>query len=161
MRYRAILLGLIISICVSSNCSANVLDEAIEFNGHYYKAFDMKVSWEDAKGFCESVGGHLATEESDEENSLLKEISNNGACHDYWIGGYSNPQEKGVWKWLNGAVITKNHWEKGYPSTYRKNKFGLIINNKGEWRNTETTDGFGFICEWDSQENAHESTWEP
>lgn len=54
-------------VSLMSSCSvsqAHVLDGAKEWNGHYYKAFEFQLNWEQAKNFCESMGGHLATAEN-------------------------------------------------------------------------------------------------
>jgi len=50
-------------------------EDAVEFNGHYYKAFEEKMLWTEAKAYCESLGGHLATITSAEENDFIFSLS--------------------------------------------------------------------------------------
>ncbi|MHC4251825.1 MAG: protein kinase domain-containing protein, partial [Planctomycetota bacterium] len=49
----------------------NVPPDAVEFGGHRYKLFTEKMSWHDAKAFCERAGGHLVTITSKEENDFV------------------------------------------------------------------------------------------
>ena len=46
--------------------TSQIPDDAIEFNGNYYKAFDTSLSWIEAKKFCENLGGYLVTITSQE-----------------------------------------------------------------------------------------------
>lgn len=60
---------------IGSVGQAHVLDGATEWNGHYYKIFRMPMNWGRANAFCKSVGGHLATAETQAENEMLKKYS--------------------------------------------------------------------------------------
>lgn len=50
---------LVALMSIGSVGQAHVLDGAKEWNGHYYKAFEFQLNWEQAKKFCESMGFHL------------------------------------------------------------------------------------------------------
>lgn len=63
------------------------------YNGHYYAIFDKIDSWEEAKTYCEELGGHLATITTLEEyNYLLSKLSelSISSC---WIGGTDSVNE--------------------------------------------------------------------
>ena len=47
--------------------------EALEYNGHRYYIYPGGTSstWEDAKAYCESLGGHLAVINNEAENNAL------------------------------------------------------------------------------------------
>ena len=49
----------------------NILSEALYYKGHYYAIFDLHSDWDEAKAYCESLGGYLATIESREENDVV------------------------------------------------------------------------------------------
>jgi YD repeat-containing protein len=49
----------------------NIDSSLIYFNGHAYKVFYQNLQWRDAKAFCESLGGHLATVTSAVENEFI------------------------------------------------------------------------------------------
>ena len=45
-------------------------------NGHYYQRIDKKVTWHEAKSYCEKLGGHLATVSSENENLFITILLN-------------------------------------------------------------------------------------
>lgn len=45
MKIKSLLLGAGISIMIFGNAEAHILDEATEWNGHYYKIFEMEMKW--------------------------------------------------------------------------------------------------------------------
>ena len=94
---KMLLAGVIVA--VMSICSvgqAHVLDGAKEWNGHYYKVFEFQLNWEQAKKFCESMGGHLATAENFNENSIIQELVDVGGKKEYFLGGYKDNTE--IWR---------------------------------------------------------------
>lgn len=136
---------------------AHVLDGAKEFNGHYYKIFEFGLNFNEARKFCLSVGGHLATAENFNENEIIQELINNGGKKEYIIGGYKD--NKNIWRWITGGVITDTNWQSGHPS------YGPFMTMEkkagGRWRTPYSwgeSDKYPFVCEWDSADNAHEST---
>lgn len=52
-------------------------DGILEFNGHYYKVFNESLTWYEAENACETMGGHLVTITSQEEQDFVFEISVN------------------------------------------------------------------------------------
>ena len=46
-------------------------DDAVEFNGHYYKVYQIGKYFEEAKEYCKSLGGHLVTITSEDENAFV------------------------------------------------------------------------------------------
>lgn len=148
----------IMSIC--SVGQAHVLDGAKEWNGHYYKVFEMPMKWDNADAFCKSVGGHLATAETQDENEMLKQLflskEGSSAC---WIGGKRDKQK--VWRWISGKVIADYFdWANGQPRSDGNaggSSLCLRRSQKGKWDNPWSSDEYPFICEWESVANAHES----
>lgn len=146
------------SICSISQ--AHVLDGAIECNGHYYKVFQMQMSWNEAKRFCENVGGHLATAETSTENEAIKRIvnrqTNNRKGVSYWMGAYSEPN--GIWRWVTGKILSDYYdWWKGeYPGSEQFMK--ISFSSEGAWWHSSKSENLSFICEWESASAAHEAT---
>ncbi len=55
--------------------SANIPNGAVEYNGHYYYVYSNTCkTWEQAKRYCESLGGHLAIIDDSEENTHVYQI---------------------------------------------------------------------------------------
>jgi len=141
----------------NSVAKSKILDGAIESNGHYYKNFEIKLDWDSAKKFCEGVGGHLIIAESDAEIEILKKLSQKGSWN-YWIGGYKD--DNGIWRWVNGSVITGDYWHPGQPSSSASRNKMLVhsLYKDGKWNSHRKDETWGFICEWESAEDAHDST---
>lgn len=130
------------------------IDDAVCFNGHYYKVYNGQSSWEDAAAFCQSMGGHLATITSEEENTYL---------HDYLVSmglsgayfGFSDVNIEGKWVWCTGEEVTFTNWDSSEPNNEgRKEHYGLFdfSHNDGKWNDGSYRSGTdaNFICEWDA-----------
>ena len=143
--------------CLTSatiNYSAiNISDNAVEFNGHFYKAFFQTVTWKNAKILCEEMGGHLATVTSKEENDFVYGlIKNKGVV--CWLGGTDEAVE-GEWKWITGEEWSYYPAEYGFDNCYGKQHYLVTgYECKNFWDDQSNEQGIlcnseGFICEWD------------
>ena len=65
--------------------------------GHDYQLIDVSMPWHDAKKYCESLGGHLASVSSDAENAFMH--GNFGRDRVCWLGA-SDETEEGKWQWV-------------------------------------------------------------
>ena len=149
------LLVAFMSFCSVSQ--AHVLDGAKEFKGHYYKAFEFSLNYDQAKKFCESMGGHLATAEKFDENAVIQEIINAGSKNEYFLGGYKDNND--IWRWVTGKIITDQNWMSGNPS-YGPN-MSMEKKSNAKWKTSYSWGENGkypFVCEWENSELAHEST---
>lgn len=109
-----------------------------EPNGYYYR-------WDEAKEYCEQMGGHLATITSEEEQRIIQEcLENAGEYKQYWIGGIKDEN----WEWITGENVEYSNWDSGQPSG---NGGCLEIYNTGFWDDTNNEDYNvkGYICEWE------------
>lgn len=137
--------------------SSDVLYGAKEQSGHYYKLFEFKMSWDNAKVFCESMGGHLATIESDDENGILHAVLLNGVNKYYWLGGQK--VEQNSWNWVTGTSVEYNNWDSGEPKDYSKYIRISVLRRGLKWKATSDEEHCAFVCEWDSKGDAHKSDW--
>jgi hypothetical protein len=80
--------------------------------GHYYQRIDTAMSWHEAKQHCESLGGHLATITSAEENDFV--YKNFAADHVCWLGA-TDEAEEGKWTWVTGEPFAFQNWFPGNP----------------------------------------------
>lgn len=158
---------------------AEVPDDAIEYNEHYYKIFDVGYIWDDAEAYCESIGGYLVTITSQEEQNAVEEILKTGTKNSYWLGAQ---KRSGNWKWASGEEWGYSKWATGQPDNHCGQEETLMIyknrnplhygsNSFGYWNdllNDGTCNGeeffgltnFGFICEWGTYEvNGHNYTF--
>ena len=142
---------IVLLICFSlPYCMAYDYQEgALEFNGHMYKTFNCCSTWNEAKYFCESIGGHLATITSKEENEFLFSMSGGNAYFGLCDGA-----------WVTGEPCVYTNWAKGEPNNeagkerygmfYWKYKTGKWNDGDGNFKGGNTVkDAKVFICEWD------------
>ena len=127
------------------------------YDGHYYKAFDDLLSWNEAKDFCNHYGGHLVSINSYDENVFLTGFIRNSP-QDYYIIGLSNYADGTYSTWEDGYPVSFTNWGRNQPDnsegaqhTVRIMNVDTDIWNYGDW------DDFGnyytalpFICEWDN-----------
>ena len=155
---------------------AAVLDNAKQYNGHYYKLFDASLAWTEAAIYCQSTGGHLVTITSAEEQRFVESLIMPGRKNLYWIGARRDG-DNFIWIDTNKPLSHMyTHWEPGEPNNNGGNQFVVAMfrgqpSNAnylcfGFWldlANEAVNSGFyglsniGFICEWDSAVSAHES----
>lgn len=126
----------------------NIPPEAVYFNGNAYVLYSAQnCTWEQAEAYCESMGGHLATVNSEEEQKFL--LGWKG--YTYYLGGYKD--SGGTWRWVTGEPWTyKDRFFYEISISYTT----CIVQSKdGEWLGDfGTGDNIdGFLCEWETAGN--------
>ena len=136
--------------------SLQIPNDAIHYMGHYYKLFkNLYDTWEEAEKYCESLGGHLATISSAQEDRFAYDnLVRNGAETAYI--GFTDSNQEGVWEWVTGEPIVYTNWYPGepndslgedYASYYYKFTNGQW--NDGNFGHGTDNDKQYFLCEWD------------
>lgn len=145
---------------------AVTIPSQLELNGHSYALFNVteKVAktWDEAKKYCESLGGYLAIINSEEENQALYQLVCDKAGG-YAFFGYSDELSEGTWLWSDGSEDSGyTNWgvdSDGNPepnSASTKEDYAEFTANRpdGSWNDsTFGQDTYVFICEWDSVSN--------
>lgn len=159
--------------------SMEIPDDAITFNGHYYKAYDISMTWTDAKAYCEELGGHLVTVTSQTEQTFLENtfFTNVSKMWFYMIGGYRQSHTSTKWMWVTGEPFSYSNWStpneaiqdiwgQNYiwvfspsaPDSYVRED-GVVIevpdykwvsHDSESYHEVYNTNYTGFICEWDT-----------
>ena len=129
----------------------------VTFGGHTYTLFDSVVStWEDAKVYCESLGGHLATITSAEEDVFLYTyLRNCGKTAAFF--GLNDLRTEGVWEWVTGEPVVYTNWSAGEPNNDgpgEEDVCSYSYLNDGKWNdsifdNDMFVNSDDFLCEWD------------
>ena len=141
----------------SLETESSIPNGAIEYNGHYYYVFsDICDSWEEAKLYCESLGGHLAVINDENENKRLYEIMQEFSYSNAYFG-FSDAESEGNWNWVTDEAVTYTNWSKGEPNNERKKEHYAMFYykspkyqwNDGDFGNGTVNDFPAFICEWD------------
>ena len=136
----------------------NYSENQYSFGGHEYMAFDVKdMTWVQAKEYCESLGGYLATISSKEENdALFGYVTSLGYENVYF--GLTDEWVEGNWEWTNEETATYTNWHSGEPNGENEDedyaqfywKFTDGTWNDGDFMvaNSNSGTNLGFICEW-------------
>lgn len=151
-------------------------EDAVEYDGHYYKFFDKALSWKDAEAYCVEQGGHLASVNSKGEQNFLVNLTENEPVDNIWIGGYRLQDDKDTWYWTDGSDFDYTNWDSwenydgdimSQPDNYLEQEYYIRYSNddfdyfdwyanKGGWIDTRNNgdsdapvDYYGFVCEWE------------
>lgn len=135
----------------------NIPHDALKYNNHHYYVFSNICStWEEAQEYCNSLGGYLAVLNDEEENkNIYHYVQQFGYENAYF--GYSDAQEEGNWKWINGEETLYTNWSEGEPNNERDIEHYAMFYyksppyewNDGDFHHGTVNDTPTFICEWD------------
>ena len=133
--------------------------EIVAFEGGRYALIEETKSWDDAKAYCESLGGTLVCVGSAEENAFVQSlIPEDSGC---WLGATDEGHE-GDWRWVDGSDFEYEDWERGQPDNYEDRQHHMVVKQGGRWDDFWPRDASAdcFICEWPSPDFAdeHEDT---
>lgn len=127
-----------------------------EYRGHYYARIPISMTWEEARDYCESIGGHLATITDAEEQAFIEEnllgISSLVAC---WLGGYTKDTVD-HFEWITGEPFEYTNWRHGEPNLQSEKWLHLYDSTNsdyfGLWNNAHDYGKAYCICEWEDEE---------
>lgn len=126
--------------------------DAKPFKGHWYRVYNGKGSWHNAKGRCTALGGRLAIVPDAATWTFIKTLSKSSL----WLGATDEAKE-GEWKWIDGTPVTFAAWVTNNPNNQggNENYLAMVVNDNVQgWNDfskegkTNTLQISGFICEW-------------
>lgn len=114
-----------------------------------YMMFDTGTCYESAKAYCESIGGHLATITSAEENAAIAGITASGSMSLYLIGT-TDTEKEGTFAWDTGEPFSYSNWNSGEPNN--SSDIEDAAGMKTTWNDISDANTYncGFVCEIDS-----------
>ena len=141
------------------------------FNGHKYQRFDTSKTWTEARDYCESLGGHLVTITSAEEQSFVADLVSGGTKYAYWLGA---DKLSGSYRWITGENFTYSNWASGEPNSCSGEFYVQMYLKPNphtrsyayQWNNIRIDNTFvngetdyfqlsyiGFVCEWETRQS--------
>ncbi len=139
----------------SDDGTTDIPDDAVSYDGHYYKIYTDSVTWTEAEAQCEALGGYLATITSADEQAFIDEY--NSSSKHLWVGGYRE-DDNTVWMWVTGETWDYTNWGDGEPnnsSNVVSNENRTVLWSGGYWNDLNddnTSESAGYICEWGDTE---------
>jgi cysteine-rich repeat protein len=108
----------------------------------------LDTDWQDAHDTCQAYGyDGLAKVASAAENAaLLTLVEDAGSWPDIWIG-LSDPEDDGIFTWMDDTVADYNDWCCGEPSSAEPNCVELYSANDYHWNDRNCGENFPFVCE--------------
>jgi len=96
---------------------------------HEYTVVARMTTWEEAKSWCESQGGYLATVTSQSEYDTILQKANESGLKVLWLGGSRN--QAGNFAWSDGEAFTFSAWAQGEPNNDggSENYLGMLLSN--------------------------------
>ena len=125
-----------------------IYNNAFYYNGHAYNIFNYDMKWDEAKNYCEKLGGHMAIISTIEENKALFSYVTLQKSYKSVFGATDSEQE-GLWKWVSGDTMTYSNWGEGEPNNTNgvEDYVHFLSTFDGKWNDTIWQNSF--ICEWD------------
>ena len=118
---------------------------AAVFGDHHYAYYPQQMNWVEARDFCRSLGGYLATINTAEEQAFIESAF--PGCTG-WIGGYGSGS---TWNWVTGEEMIYTNWADGEPNNQNGNEWCMHLFTGMRWNDLPNQDDghkSGFICEW-------------
>lgn len=128
----------------SINPDAVFVPNALNYNNHIYAVYsNVNTTWNDAKTYCENLGGHLVTITDEAEQAAVQNLLQNeeNPVNSYWIGGYTESEVATEgWQWTSGETIPAgeavnaeganySNWAAGEPNNINENENSLMMFN--------------------------------
>lgn len=124
---------------------------------HRYEVINTRMTWTEAKSYCENLGGYLATIESQEEYNKIVQLANASGRKVLWLGAQKNSNQS--FEWVTGEAFEYSNWLSGEPNNEGGNENCLVmflVNDQWVWADVPNdissyyaVDTVGFVCEYD------------
>lgn len=124
---------------------------------HRYEVINARMTWNEAKAYCENLGGYLATVESQEEYNKIIDLANASGRKVLWLGAQKNVNQS--FEWITGESFHYSFWLSGEPNNEGGNENCLVmfyVNEQWVWADVPNdispyyaAETVGFVCEYD------------
>ncbi|CAJ1053677.1 CD209 antigen-like protein E [Xyrichtys novacula] len=85
----------------------------VYFSGSLYYISSLMKSWQESRADCQKRGADLMVVNSREEQDFVI-----GLKKHLWIG-LTDTEKEGVWKWVDGILLTTSYWYSSEPNSYQ------------------------------------------
>lgn len=127
---------------------------------HSYEVIhDDLAIWPDAEEVCRTLGGHLVTITSPEEEKKIIDYLNTTDLEVIWLGG-NDLSVHGQYEWVTGEPMDWDNWPPGEPDNLNDLEHYMVLHKQnGIWvwnnarvdTNTFFQGKMGYIVEWETE----------
>lgn len=148
MAIRSFALGLIAFLSLTSTASSQT------FQGNFYQLTSTAKTWTDAEAEAISIGGHLTSILSEEEQAFIEStfLVGSFSTKPLWIG-LNDAAVEGSFVWASGSPLIYTKWKDGEPNNFGGDEDYVAINWGtsrgdigviGQWNDTPNFGSSGF-----------------
>lgn len=142
------ILALLMMFSTLNISGENLYLAEMDFNGNKYAVVNNKLTWDDAKKFCESLGGHLVTLTTADEDAAVYNLLTSTDHYTALLGG-TDLTATGEWKWVTDEKWEYENWDEGEPNSSYEHYLSYHINCGSGWNDFDEAEEI-FICEWEN-----------
>ena len=110
--------------------------------GHTYTIVPEAVTWTEAVAKAQESGGHLATITTAAESTYIRQLMEEAAVTDCWIGGFRDGSQ---WKWITREEFSYS----GFSGVPNGEGIYLLEHADGLWSNSGNEEKHSFVIEQD------------
>lgn len=129
---------------ISENALADVLAMA-EYGTRKYYIINKAVTWDEAKAYCETAGGHLAVITTPLEQRRIELLLKNKQIGEFWIGGIDVADDQ--WVWVTNEPMEYTYWRDGQPDNFNEVENYLSMYDDGRWNDRPADAALAFVME--------------
>ncbi|MBR4432837.1 MAG: InlB B-repeat-containing protein, partial [Paludibacteraceae bacterium] len=119
-------------------------------NGNFYLVVRQAKTWHAARDYCESLGGHLATITSEEEDDLCYSLYIKANVKGCYFGLINEAYDNQTWTWITGEEFSYSNWQANEPDSVRQNVGQYWMRVKGWDDEFNYANDNYFLCEWEA-----------